>query len=91
MSDVSAVYSIPKLNSALCNNISSIYKFVLSFRVKFFRQSCKKFYKMGYNEVRKDDYDVIQERMVNLQYVTFIVREDDFQKRHYICNIISLF
>jgi hypothetical protein len=39
---------------------------------------------MGYNEVRKDDYDVIQERMVNLQYVTFIVREDDFQKRHYI-------
>ncbi len=46
---------------------------------------------MGYNEVRKDDYDVIQERMVNLQYVTFIVREDDFQKRHYAYNIISLF
>jgi hypothetical protein len=46
---------------------------------------------MGYNEVRKDDYDVIQERMVNLQYVTFIVRKDDFQKRHYVYIIISFF
>ena len=32
---------------------------------------------MGYNEVRKEGYDVIQDRVVNLQTGIFIVRDDD--------------